>query len=216
MNKAATNKTYAPWTKHYDSEVPITLKYPETTLDQLFRRSVKNHPKACALIFFGKVISYEKLGRFVNILATSLEELGLHQGDRIALLLPNCPQYVICYYAILSIGGVVVPVNPLSTEPELLHIFRDGKIRAVICLDLLAGRLENVRETCHNLGEPHLLEHTFYTSLNEFMPYPIKTLYPLTRKLSPEAKSRLSQCIWLKTLLDREPTTSIAKEFDFH
>ena len=216
MNKAATNKTYAPWTKHYDSEVPITLKYPETTLDQLFRRSVKNHPKACALIFFGKVISYEKLGRFVNILATSLEELGLHQGDRIALLLPNCPQYVICYYAILSIGGVVVPVNPLSTEPELLHIFRDGKIRAVICLDLLAGRLENVRETCHNLGEPHLLEHTFYTSLNEFMPYPIKTLYPLTRKLSPDAKSRLSQCIWLKTLLDREPTTSIAKEFDFH
>ena len=214
MDKAATNETHVPWTTHYDPEVPITLQYPEVTLDELFRRSVEKHPKANALIFFGKVIRYEQLGRYVNRLASALKEIGINQGDRIALLLPNCPQYVISYYAILSIGAVVVPVNPLSTEPELLHIFRDGKIRSAVCLDLLAGRLENVRETCHNSDERHLLEHTFYTSLNEFMPYPIKSLYPFTRKLSPEAKSRLPSRIWLKTLLNREPKPYVTREFD--
>lgn len=216
MNKTLVNEMHAPWTKHYDSEVPITLNYPELSLDELFRQSVEKHSMANALIFFGKVISYEQLGRYVNNLATALRELGLKQRDRIALLLPNCPQYVIAYYAILSIGAVVVPVNPLSTEPELLYIFRDGKIRAVISLDLLAGRLENVRETCHNSGEHHLLEHTFYTSLNEFMPFPIKSIYPFTRKLSPEAKSRLARCNRLKTLLQGESKPYTATDLDLH
>lgn len=172
-----TMETFFPWTKHYDSEVAITLSYPEVTLDELLRRSVKTHSEAIALIFFGKEMRYNLLGRYVNSVATSLKNLGLQQGDRVALLLPNCPQYVMSYYAILSIGAVVVPVNPLSTEPELLHIFRDGQVRVAICLDLLAGRLENVRETCHTAGEHHLLEHTYYTALNEFMPYRRYGLY---------------------------------------
>lgn len=78
--------------------------------------------------------------------------------------------------------------------PELLHIFRDGQVRVAICLNLLAGRLEYVREACHTAGEHHLLEHTFYTALNEFMPFPIKALYRLTRKISIESKARLPRC----------------------
>ena len=209
-----TKETLFPWTKHYDSEVAITLSYPEVTLDELFRRSVKTHSEAIALIFFGKEMRYNLLGRYVNSVATSLKNLGLQQGDRVALLLPNCPQYVMSYYAILSIGAVVVPVNPLSTEPELLHIFRDGRVRVAICLDLLAGRLENVREICHTAGEHHLLEHTYYTTLNEFMPFPIKALYRLSRKISQEAKARLPGCKWLKTLYCKEPQLISAAKLD--
>jgi len=216
MNDAATHETLLPWTKHYDSEVAITLSYPEVTLDELFRRSVENHAEAIALIFFGLEMRYNQLGRYVNGLASALKDIGIHQGDRVALLLPNCPQYVMSYYAILSIGAVVVPINPLSTEPELLHIFRDGQVRVAICLDLLAGRLENVRETCHTAGEHHLLEHTFYTSLNEFMPFPIKTLYRLSRKISIEAKARLPHCEWLKTLLRKEPQPNIVANLGLH
>lgn len=216
MNDAATNETLLPWIKHYDSEVAITLNYPEVTLDELFRRSVENQAEAIALIFFGLEMRYNQLGRYVNSLATALKDIGIHQGDRVALLLPNCPQYVMSYYAILSIGAVVVPVNPLSTEPELLHIFRDGQVRAAICLDLLAGRLENVRETCHTAGEHHLLEHTFYTALNEFMPFPIKALYRLSRKISIEAKARLPRCERLKALLRKEPQPNIAANLDLH
>jgi len=216
MNDAATNETLLPWTKHYDSEVAITLNYPDVTLDELFRRSVDNHAEAIALMFFGLEMRYNQLGRYVNSLATALKDIGIHQGDRVALLLPNCPQYVMSYYAILSIGAVVVPVNPLSTEPELLHIFRDGQVRAAICLDLLAGRLESVRETCHRAGEHHLLEHTFYTALNEFMPFPIRSLYRLSRKMSIEAKARLPRCKWLKALLRKEPQPNIAANLGLH
>lgn len=216
MNDAMTREPLIPWTKYYDSEVAITLNYPEVTLDALFRRSVENHPEAIALIFFGLEISYKQLGLYVNSLATALLDIGIQKGDSVALLLPNCPQYVMSYYAILSIGAVVVPVNPLSTEPELLHIFRDGQVRTAICLDLLAGRLENAREICHAAGEHHLLAHTFYTALNEFMPLPIKALYHLSRKISREAKTRLLRCVWFKTLIHKGTQPNHTSNLDLH
>lgn len=176
-----------------DKGVPLYLSYPDGSLDEQFLSTVEKYPEETALLFFGSKISYEGLGNAVQQLARALSELGIHPGDRVALLLPNCPQYVISYYAILHVGGVAVPVNPLSTESELLHIFRDAQVRVVMSLDLLAGKLEKVRDTCRLSEEPQLLEYTFYTSLNEFMPFPLKLFYPLTRKLSSEAKTRLKK-----------------------
>lgn len=216
MNNVLTLEKLLPWTKHYDPEVPLTLEYPKVALSELFHQSVEKYSEAAALIFFGQEMSYRQLGNYVNNFTTSLQNIGLNQGDRIALLLPNCPQYVICYYAILSIGAVVVPVNPLSTESELLHIFRDGQVRAVISLDLLAGRLENVRLTLHGAGDRHILEHTFYTALNEFMPFPIKLFYRLSRKISDESKAWLPHCKWLKTLLNQKPKPFISRKIDIY
>ena len=216
MHQVTTGQKTLPWTEHYDSEVPLSLNYPEVTLAQLFRQNVKQHAKNTALIFFGKRIRYAQLNNYVNSMAAAMHAMGIKQGDRVALLLPNCPQYVISYYAILSISATVVPINPLSTETELLHIFRDGQVRMAISLDLLAGRLENVRDTCHDAGEHHLLEHTFYTALNEFMPYPLKLLYPFSRKLSDEAKARLPKCRPLSQLLCAKPLPLPSPEIDLH
>lgn len=204
MDNTAT-ELFLPWRNNYDTEVALTLNYPTVTLDELFRQSVEKHEQSVALIFFGYEMSYAQLGLYVNKLTASLKNAGIRQGDKIALLLPNCPQFIMSYYAILSIGATVVPINPLSTEPELLHIFRDGQVRAAISLDLLAGRLENVRDICHNAGETQILEYTFYTALNEYMPIPLKLVYPFSRKVSVETKSRLSHCSKFKTLLDQEP-----------
>ncbi|MDA8223549.1 hypothetical protein [Desulfosporosinus sp.] len=76
MNNISTNEKILPWTKHYDLEVPITLNYPNVTLDELFRRSVKDHSEAIALIFFGREIRYRQLGHWVNSLAGAMEEIG--------------------------------------------------------------------------------------------------------------------------------------------
>lgn len=214
MNISTGADTLLPWTDHYDPEVPLSLNYPKLTLSDLFRRSVETHSDGIALIFFGREISYQQLGSYVESLATALQKIGICQGDRVALLLPNCPQYVISYYAILSIGAVVVPVNPLSTEFELLHIFHDAQVRLVISLDLLAGRLESVKETYHNTGQQIILEHIFYTALNEYMPFPIKVFYPLSRKLSTETKARLPKCNWLKNLLHQEPKPYFSVNID--
>lgn len=208
MNPASSSSDY-PWSAHYDKDVPLNLNYPEGSLDDLFFTAVQQSPQATALIFFGKKISYEELGNSVRKTAIALAQLGINSGDRVALLLPNCPQYVISYYGILSIGCVVVPINPLSTESELLHIFRDAQVRVVISLDLFAEKLEKVRDTCRLSEETQLLEYSFYTSLNEFMPFPLQILYPFTRKISLEAKSRLKKANHLKTLYSFEqPQTS--------
>ncbi|NMA70200.1 MAG: AMP-binding protein, partial [Desulfitobacterium sp.] len=180
-----------PWLAQYDPQVPHTLEYPEETVDALVRKSIKNHPQEIALIYFGYKMTYGELGKKIDQFAGALKNLGIKPGDKVALLMANCPQFVISFYGILSLGAIAVPVNPLSTESELLHIFRDSQVKMVVSLDLLAERLENVRDTLHQGGETHILVHSYYTSLNEYMKFPLKFLYLLTRKLTPGAKARL-------------------------
>ncbi|MCG8400787.1 MAG: long-chain fatty acid--CoA ligase [Firmicutes bacterium] len=197
-----------PWADRYDPEVPLNLDYPRVPVHQLFSKTVADYPGKPALSFFGQSLTYGQLGDYAHRLAAGLKNTGIEPGDRVALLLPNCPQYVMCFYALLSVGAVVVPLNPLNTETELLHIVRDGGVRAAIGLDLLAGRLEAVRDRCREAGERKLLEHTFYTSLREFMPPLLKILYPLKQKLSPEAKQRLGDGGKFAHLLSGTPSPS--------
>jgi long-chain acyl-CoA synthetase len=182
-------------------------------MHELFRKTVGEKPGSRALMFFGKAVSYGELGGLAESAAQALMKTGISRGDRVALLLPNCPQFVIAYYGILMAGATVVPVNPLSTETELLHIFRDGEVKAVIALDLLAGRLESVRDRCREAGEAHLLVNTYYTSLKEFMPFPLSLLYPLKQKLPPAARERLSGGGRFGDLLKDKPGKSPAVDF---
>ena len=205
MNNEPAGGGALPWLKGYDPEVPASLDYPEAPIFELFRETVRKRPGSRALAFFGKAVSYGELGRLAESAAYALGKAGIGRGDRIALLLPNCPQFVIAYYGILMAGATVAPVNPLSTETELLHIFRDGEVKAAIALDLLAGRLESVRDRCREAGESHLLANTYYTSLKEFMPFPLSMLYPLKQKLPPGAKERLSGGGRLSCLLKETP-----------
>ena len=80
-----------PWKKHYTDRVPGSLKYPPIVIDELLRRSSKNYPTNTVLIFGGNRITYQELDRLVDIFAGALFKIGVKKGDRIALLLPNCP-----------------------------------------------------------------------------------------------------------------------------
>lgn len=214
MRKNPAGGEKPPWLERYDPEVATSLAYPETPIFELFRKTVRESPGSRALVFFGKAINYGELGRLAESVAHALMKKGIGRGDRVALLLPNCPQFVIAYYSILMAGATVVPVNPLSTETELLHIFRDGEVRAVIALDLLAGRLESVRDRCRQAEESHLLVNTYYTSLKEFMPFPINLLYPFKQKLPREARERLSRGDRLEDLWSGPP--GISPDVDIH
>ncbi|MGB9904939.1 MAG: AMP-binding protein, partial [Desulfotomaculales bacterium] len=138
----AGNGGALPWLTAYDESVPHNLQYPEKTVFQLFQEVAEEHPEKTALVFFGRRITYRELARYIDALAAAMAEMGVEKGDKVALLLPNCPQYVIAYYAILRLGAVVVPVNPLNTERELEYIFRHAGVRAAVALNLLAARLE--------------------------------------------------------------------------
>ncbi|HWJ02972.1 MAG TPA: AMP-binding protein, partial [Verrucomicrobiae bacterium] len=189
-----------PWAKSYDPKVPLSQTYPEVTLCHLLNDVVDANRERTALIFFGKNITYGELANYISGMAISLNRLGIGRGDKVVLLLPNCPQFVISYYGVLLSGASVVPVNPLSTDTELSHIFQDSGVKLVIALDLLAGKVEGVRKNLHAKGSK-IAEHAYYTSLKDFMPFPINLLYPLKQKISPEAKQALNGTKQYMTLL---------------
>ncbi len=102
-----------PWLKHYDSDVPTTIDYPRIPLDRFLADSAAKHPEHTATIFGSAVgsrlmdaqLTYRQLDDLVNRFAAGLQELGVSKGDRVAIMLPNCPQFIIAAYATWRIGG---------------------------------------------------------------------------------------------------------------
>lgn len=133
-----------PWLRFYDEGVPATLEYPQTTMPQLLDRAAANSPDHVAIIFAGREITYRALAGMVHRFAAALARLGVKKGDRVALMSPNCPQYVVAYMAIQKIGGVVVQVNPMYTERELGYILMDSGTEVIVAYDALYPRVRNV------------------------------------------------------------------------
>ena len=136
----------APWLKNYEDGVPHSLSYPDVPLTRFLDDAADRFPKATAMIFGGKRFSYQELRAMVNSLAAALTSLKVEKGDRVAILLPNSPPYVIGYYAILKIGGLVVNLNPLSVERELLYLLNHAEAQTILVAEPLYPRIVAVAE----------------------------------------------------------------------
>ncbi len=132
----------ASWTRHYQPGVPPEIELPTESLVALCERSVAEAPQSVATEFFGRTTTYAQLGESISRAAEGLRRLGVRTGDRVALVLPNCPQHVIAFYAVLRIGAVVVEHNPLYTERELRHMFEDHAATVAICWDAAVPKLQ--------------------------------------------------------------------------
>ena len=99
--------------------VPISLSYPEITLYAFLENTARKYPNRVAAIFYGNRIMYSRAWDEARRLAAALKRLGVEKGDRVGLLLPNVPQFIVAYNAILAAGGTVVPVNPLNPVEEI-------------------------------------------------------------------------------------------------
>ncbi len=115
-------------------------------LHSLLFNSAEKYPDKTACIFYGHKMSYAQLAACVKRVASALYEMGLRKGDRVAVMLPNCPDFIISYYAILSLGGIVVNTNPMYVEREILHQVNDSGSRMIVTLMDLYPRVKNVRE----------------------------------------------------------------------
>ena len=171
--------TTKPWLKHYPPEVPPTIDYPDCLLQAFLEQAYRQKPEQEAIRFLGKSISYRELYQDAVALANSLVRLGVKEGTRVALMLPNSPQAVISYYAILMTGGIVVQTNPLYVERELLHQLQDSGAEIIIALDLVYPKLANIfHET--------KLKQIILTSIKDYLPFPKNILYSLvhSKKIS--------------------------------
>src|SRR5439155_26584037 len=173
---------HRPWLATYPHGVPKSLApYPEKSLSSLLEDAARRHPTAPAIAFWvpgapmGKTLVYRDVLKQVEQFSRVLTSLGVQRGDRVGLLLPNCPQYVIAYYAALRIGAVVVGNNPLYTERELSHQLKDAGTEVCVTLDLLYPKVAQVQD---EVG----LREVVVGKVTDFMPFPINLLAPRTLK----------------------------------
>ncbi|MDI6753800.1 MAG: long-chain fatty acid--CoA ligase [Thermodesulfobacteriota bacterium] len=133
-----------PWLKNYEDGVPPSLVYPRVPLSHFLKQAATSFPQNLAMVFAGKKISYRELKEKVDALANALIALGVKKEERVALLLPNSPPYVIGYYAILQAGAMVVNLNPLAVERELLYFLNHAEVRTIILAEPLFPRIANI------------------------------------------------------------------------
>jgi len=167
--------TARPWTRFYDAGVSATLQYPALLVHHLLDASAHRHADLDALLFFGRRISYAALHDLVNRFAAGLQRLGVRHGTPVSLHLPNSPQFVIAYYAILKAGGIVVPHNPLYTEREVAQQLADAGVQVAVTLDMM---LPQVAPAARRSGVRHLV----VTGIQDYMPLHLRLLYPIKAK----------------------------------
>ncbi|MBD3205455.1 AMP-binding protein [Candidatus Bathyarchaeota archaeon] len=125
----------------YPDGVPISIKYPEMPLYEFWANSTRKFPDRDALIYLGARYSYSELWEQIQSLARHLKSLGIEKGDRVGLILPNCPQFIIAYYSVILVGATVVAVNPLMTVGEIERQVNSTECKILIILDRLLDRL---------------------------------------------------------------------------
>ncbi|MDQ0340898.1 long-chain acyl-CoA synthetase [Caldalkalibacillus uzonensis] len=143
MNQVSAEK---PWLKHVPKGNPLEVDIPEISVNQLLARSVEKYPDHTAVSFYNHTLSYAQLYGAVNRVASALVQKGIEKGDRVALMLPNCPQYPISYYAVLACGGIVVQINPMYKAQELLHVLRDSGAKLLIAYEPLLPTVEEIKD----------------------------------------------------------------------
>jgi long-chain acyl-CoA synthetase len=131
-----------PWLKYYPESTPEEIAIPEKSIPELFDEVSQTYANKSALIFYGKKISYEELRQLVDKFATALADLGVQKGDRVALYLLNCPQYVISYFAVLKLGAIVTPISPVYTSKEVKHQLEDSGAETIVCQDILYDNVQ--------------------------------------------------------------------------
>ncbi|MDP2964683.1 MAG: long-chain fatty acid--CoA ligase [Pelolinea sp.] len=134
MDKAKFLQPNRFWLKNYDRHIPADIHYQRTNLVKLFEDTAKKYPNKPFLTSNEYTFSFECVSNLVDNLTISLIRLGLKKGDRVALILPNIPQFVIAYYAILKAGGIVVAMNPNYKLSEFQFLFKDSLPKYVFCL----------------------------------------------------------------------------------
>jgi long-chain acyl-CoA synthetase len=169
------NEENKQWLLHYPQEIPPSINYPEQNIVHFLKKTAAEFPNYCVFDFLGKKTTYRQLLEKVYRFANALRSLGVEKGDRVAIMLPNCPQAVIGYYGALLIGAIVVQTNPLYVERELEHQMKDSGAKVILSLDLLYRRIMKVK------GNTDLV-HLIITSIKDELPFPKNLLYPLKLK----------------------------------
>ena len=186
-----------PWLKHYDKGVPSHIDYPQVPLFYFLEESARKYPNSPCAIFKHAVITYREMNELTDRLAAGLSELGLKKGDRVGIFMPNTPQFVIAYFAILKMGGVVVATNPLYKQREIEYQVNDAGVEVML---VMSNYYNMMKELQHNTKIRTLV----VTNIKEYLPPVLSFLFTLTKEKKGGFRVDLNKDdIWMKDLINR-------------
>jgi long-chain acyl-CoA synthetase len=162
-----------PWFKHYDPGVPRSIgKYPEGTLLDAVDSALLERPKAPILLYKGRAVSWRELADASDAFACALAAMGVTRGDRVACVLPNCPQFFIGELATWKLGAIWVPLNPIYTEEELALPLKATGAKVVVTLSAFYERVKAIQARTD-------ARHVVVTNIKEWFPTPLKIAFTL-------------------------------------
>ena len=192
-----------PWLAHYDDDVPRSLKpYPDKTLLDYLTPLARDHGSKPALLFKGATFTYGELEKQSDAFAAALAAIGVRPGARVALLLPNCPQFFIAEFGIWKAGAVAVPLNPTYSERELETALSATRASTVVTLTPFYQRVKNIQNRTP-------VERVIATSIKEYLPTTLRVLFTLFKekkeghRIRPEAGD-----FWFQRLLSEHRSAS--------
>lgn len=200
------------WHQHYDPGVKPSLDYPPYPVASFLEKTAQKYPDKTAIIFGGlaplmgeqhDIITFGRLNELVDRFAAGLQKLGLQKEDRVALYMPNCPQYLIAYYGILRAGGIVVPCNPLYVAREIEHQLKDSGAKFAIVLSMMYPNVKEVRALTS-------LQHVIVTNIKEYFPGLLKLLFTVAKERQDGHRVNISNdpnTIWFQDILKTAPSS---------
>ncbi|HEY6362383.1 MAG TPA: AMP-binding protein [Vicinamibacterales bacterium] len=165
-----------PWLAHYDDDVPQTIaNYPGKTLVDYLAELARERADNPVILFKGSTMTYRQLEAASNAFAAALSTLGVHPGDRVALLLPNCPQFMVAEFGIWKAGGIVVALNPTYSEREIETALDATRASTVVTLTPFYKRVKKVQGRTQ-------VRRVIATSIKEYLPPLLRVLFTLFKE----------------------------------
>ncbi len=206
--------TDRPWLAQYDPGVPPKLDYPAIPVFAFLEEAARLCPERTCIIFGDQTFTYADVANRTDRLAAALANMGIQKGDRVGIFMPNCPEFVLAYFAILKAGGVVVATNPLYTPPEIIHQVNDAGVRTIFCAPHLYDRLKSAQSETRITrvivaGDTHL--HPNDSLLSSLLSIPTSKISSLSPCSDPAGSSEAIGSSDLALFQYTGGTTGVAK-----
>ncbi len=161
------------WLKNYDPDIPHSLEpYPQKTLVDYLDDTYRERPASTMIIFKGRNISYKEIQESSDKIAAALLAIGLKKGDRVALIMPNCPQAITCRFGVWKIGGVLIHLNPMYSDSELEHALKLADVKVAIVMTVFYNRFKKIQAHTD-------VTLVIATKVSEYLPPLLKVLFTL-------------------------------------
>lgn len=210
-NRKKVEKLQKSWFKHWPKSVPKNLKYPKVPLFNFLEKTAEKYPNNVAITYFDKKITYKELNLAADSFAAALHDFGVKKGEKVALFLPNIPQFIISYYGAIKLGAITTCISPLYKEREVKHQLCDSKAQTLVALDLLYPIVEKTWKTTS-------LKRVIVANLKEYMPKSKAILGSLFKKIPSRKIKRSSHVHLFHHLLNKyepnPPKVAIKPEED--